>query len=118
VIKPLSFSAIKSFSSPPFSLFLLLVTFCWVSTLAYPNLLRTKRLYISSGLPIGMGSPSQGSGHACGQVGPVGACVRAIVGHVFAYVNMCYVLRKQKVRTWWGRVRMDEGGPALCSLVG
>jgi hypothetical protein len=26
----------------------------------------------SHGLPIDMGSPSQGSGHACGQIGPVG----------------------------------------------
>jgi hypothetical protein len=39
-----------------------------------------------------------------------GACVRAIVEHVYACVSMCYVLRKQKVRTWWGRVGMDEGG--------
>jgi hypothetical protein len=45
-------------------------------------------------------------------------CVRAIVRHVYACVNMYYVLRKQKVHTWWGRVRMDEGGPASCSLVG
>jgi hypothetical protein len=29
-------------------------------------------LNVSSGLPIGMGSPSQGSGHARGQVGSVG----------------------------------------------
>jgi hypothetical protein len=50
--------------------------------------------------------------------GQWGACVRAIVGHVYACVNMCYILRKQKVRTWWGRVGMDEGGPASCSLVG
>jgi hypothetical protein len=38
-----SFSALKSFSLP-FSLFLLLVTSYWVSTLAYTNLLRAKRL--------------------------------------------------------------------------
>jgi hypothetical protein len=66
-----------------------------------------------------MGSPSQGSGHArVVRSGQWGACVRAIMGHVYACVNMCYVLRKQKVRTWWGRVAMDEGGPASCSLVG
>jgi hypothetical protein len=50
--------------------------------------------------------------------GQWGACVRAIVGHVYACVNMCYVLCKQKVRTWCGRVGMDEGGPASCLLVG
>jgi hypothetical protein len=38
------FSALKSFVPSPFSLFLFLVTSCWVSTLAYPNFLRTKRL--------------------------------------------------------------------------
>jgi hypothetical protein len=64
-----------------------------------------------------MGSPSQGSGHACGQAGPVGR-VRAIVGHIYACVNVCYILRKQKVHTWWGRVGMDEGRSASCSLVG
>jgi hypothetical protein len=40
------------------------------------------------------------------------------VGHVYACVNMRYVLRKLKVHTWLGRVGMDEGGPASCSLVG
>jgi hypothetical protein len=67
-------------------------------------------------LPIDMGSPSQGSGHARGHVGPVGR-VR-LVGHVYACINMCYILRKQKVCTWWGRVGMYEGGSASCSLVG
>jgi hypothetical protein len=43
-----------------------------------------------------------------------GACVLAIVGHVYACVNMCYVLRKQKVHTWWAPFRMDEGGPVSC----
>jgi hypothetical protein len=38
------FSALKSFSPSPFSLFLFFVTSCWFSTLAYPNLLGTKRL--------------------------------------------------------------------------
>jgi hypothetical protein len=67
-----------------------------------------------------MGSLSQGSGHVHGQVGSVvmcvvksgrwGAFIRVIVGHVYACVNMCYVLRKQKVRMWWGRVGMDERG--------
>ena len=65
-----------------------------------------------------MGSPSQGSGHARGQVGQWDACVRTIVVHVYACVNMCYVLRKQKVHAWWGRVGMDEGGSTSCSLVG
>jgi hypothetical protein len=65
-----------------------------------------------------MGSSRQGSGHSCGQVGQWGACIRAIVGHVYACVNMCHVLHKQKVHTWWSRVGMDEGGPASCSLVG
>jgi hypothetical protein len=41
-----------------------------------------------------------------------------IVGHVYAWVNMYYVLRKPKEHTWWGRVGIDEGGPASCSLVG
>jgi hypothetical protein len=36
------FSFLKSFF--PSRVFLFLVTSCWVSTLAYPNLLRTKRL--------------------------------------------------------------------------
>jgi hypothetical protein len=49
--------------------------------------------------------------------GQWGVCVRAVVGHVYVCVNMSYVLRKQKVHTWWGRVGMDEGGLASCSLV-
>jgi hypothetical protein len=65
-----------------------------------------------------MGSPSQGSGHARGRVGPVGrVCSRTIVGRVYACVNKRCVLRKYKVHTWWGRVGMDEGGSASCSLV-
>ena len=28
------------------------------------------------------------------------SCVRTIVGYVYACVNICYVLRKQKVRMW------------------
>jgi hypothetical protein len=58
-----------------------------------------------------MGSPSQGVVTRVVRSGQWGACVRAIVGHIYACVNMCYVLRKPKVRTWWGRVGMDEGGP-------
>jgi hypothetical protein len=38
------FTALKSLFPSLFSLFLFLVTSCWVSTLAYPNLLGTKRL--------------------------------------------------------------------------
>jgi hypothetical protein len=38
------FSALNSLFSYPFSLFLFLVTYCWVSTLAYPNFLGNKRL--------------------------------------------------------------------------
>ena len=65
-----------------------------------------------------MGSPSEHSGQVCGQVGPVNVCVCVIVGHVYACVNMCYVLRKQTVRTWWSLVGMDEGGPTYYSMLG
>jgi hypothetical protein len=57
-----------------------------------------------------MGSPARVVVMRVVRSGRWGTCVRAIVGHIYACVNMCYVLRKQKVRTWWGRVGMDEDG--------
>jgi hypothetical protein len=62
----------------------------------------------SSGLPKGMGSPARVVVTCVVRSGQWDACVCAIAWHIYACVNMCYVLRKQKVRTWWRRVGMDQ----------